>query len=80
MQKMNRYFYLSPNGTPWACTYYRGYNKNEQIRADIRKMHLGHGFNTTLNWGKLRAINEKFDSFRISEEEISRYPYPDGTR
>ncbi len=42
--KFGHYFYLSPNGTPCACTYYRGIDKNERIRADIRKLNLGHNF------------------------------------
>lgn len=35
--------YVSPNATPWACTWYIG-NKEpkEKIRAMIRKVHFGH--------------------------------------
>lgn len=38
------YFYLSPNGTPWACTYYRGRDKLEKIKSQLRKYKLGHNF------------------------------------
>lgn len=56
------YFYLSPNGTPWASTYYIGSNKKEKIRAELRFMKFGHNFNA---WDEdkcaLRAFNDKLD-------------------
>lgn len=67
------YFYLSPNGTPWASTFYRGYDRNEKIRAQIRKMNFGHGFNTGKLHEKLYALNHKFGQFLISEYDIEQF-------
>ena len=39
------YFYVSPNATPWASTYYRGPDKDERVRAVIRRECFGHNFN-----------------------------------
>ena len=41
------YFYLSPNGTPWASTFYLG-NKTKRREAKIRRDKFGHNFNTDL--------------------------------
>lgn len=38
------YYYLSPNGTPWASTYYIGTDKKEHIRAQVRQYKFGHNF------------------------------------
>jgi hypothetical protein len=71
------YFYISPNATPWACTFYRGSNKNERIRAMIRKMNFGHGFRRragdTEGNLKLTVLNNKFDSFHIHDYEVNEY-------
>lgn len=69
------YFYLSPNGTPWASTFYRGKDRNEKIRAEIRKMNFGHGFNTQdpSNKAVLRCINDNFENFILSEYELSKH-------
>lgn len=53
------YFYLSPNGTPWASTFYIG-NKKEAQRARIRKHIFGHGFNTDKYRDDLRKLNDTF--------------------
>lgn len=76
--KLGHYFYLSPNGTPWACTYYRGYNKKEVIRAQIRKMNFGHGFksNDEETYQRLRCLNEKFEWFEITDYDMREYGYP----
>lgn len=60
------YFYISPNGTPWAATYYLGGDKKEGIRAQIRKLNFGHNFDTCKNGDRLQALNNKFDSLMIS--------------
>ena len=75
--KMGNYFYLSPNGAFWACTYYRGSDKKEKIRAEIRKLNFGHNFNTNneLTYRKLRCLNDKFDWFAINEYDLSKYGY-----
>ena len=67
------YMYLSPNGTPWACTWYMGSDKNEAIRAKIRKINFGHGFNTKKHREALYAINSKYHSVWISEYDIYKY-------
>ena len=76
--KLHNYFYLSPNGTPWACTYYRGGNKKEVIRAQIRKMNFGHNFDTQIpkNYDRLRCLNEKFEWFEITDYDMREYGYP----
>lgn len=71
-KKGDWYFYLSPNATPWACTYYCGYNQKEKIRAQIRLYTFGkHNFNAeNLQTGDcrgegythLRLLNERMDA------------------
>lgn len=51
------YFYLSPNATPWASTYYRGRNNVERKNSKIRKECFGHGFDTSVHNEELRYIN-----------------------
>ena len=57
--------YFSPNSTPWACTFYIGFDKNESIRARIRKYNFGHNFNTDHVIKKLRKLNDIFSEFMI---------------
>ena len=64
------YVYLSPNATPWACTFYRGRSTNEKIRAQIRKLIFGHGFDTQKHKIKLYAVNNKYHLFRIEDSEL----------
>lgn len=64
------YIYLSPNGTPWASTFYRGSNKAEIIRAKIRKYNFGHGFSSEKLKDELYALNHKFDWFKINEYDL----------
>lgn len=62
--RRNWCMYASPNGTPWACTWYVG-NKDsgEGIRARVRKLALGHNFkvNTQKIYDRLMLLNEKID-------------------
>lgn len=67
------YFYLSPNGTPWASTFYRGSDRNEIIRAQIRKLNFGHGFSTDKFIKELYALNNKFHGVYISEYDVEEY-------
>jgi hypothetical protein len=71
------HIYFSPNGTPWACTYYKSLwkedNKKEEIRARIRKLNFGHNFNTNLNRNDLRVINEKFEWFVVTDYDLKRF-------
>ena len=69
----NWYFYLSPNGTPWASTFYRGSDENEAIRAQIRKMSFGHGFSTEKLGEELYALNNKFSWFRVNEYDVHHF-------
>lgn len=54
------YFYLSPNATPWASTFYRGPNRSEKRMAPIRRERYGHNFDAELlrdeESGDLREI------------------------
>ena len=59
--------YASPNGTPWACTWYIGTSDpKEKIRAQIRKFHFGHkhkvGNGYSEEGNKLYALNQEMDS------------------
>lgn len=71
------HIYFSPNGTPWASTYYKSLwkenCKSEEIRARIRKLNFGHNFNTDIHYERLRALNEKFEWFKISDYDIQKY-------
>lgn len=58
--------YASPNGTPWACTWYIGTsNPKEKIWAQIRRFHFGHNNKNCYGYSeegnKLYALNEKMD-------------------
>ncbi len=77
-RKVGHHFYLSPNGTPWACTYYRGADKKEVIKAQIRKMNFGHNFSTNdeETYQKLRCLNEKFEWFEITDYDMHKFGYP----
>lgn len=67
------YFYLSPNGTPWASTYYRGCDYEEKIRAQVRYLNFGHGFNVDKHYDELRALNNKFSWFRICDYDLEEF-------
>ncbi len=74
--KYEWYFYLSPNATPWASTFYRGSNKQEIIRAQIRHLNFGHGFkywNNPETYHRLMALNRKFDSMWIHEYDVQKH-------
>ncbi|MPR36602.1 hypothetical protein [Salmonirosea aquatica] len=65
--------YCSPNATPWACTFYFGPDRDERLRARIRKLNFGHNFSTDRYGRELRALNEKFSRFWVSEHDVERY-------
>ncbi len=44
------YFYLSPNATPWASTFYLGDERGEREAAKQRRERLGHNFDSESNW------------------------------
>lgn len=71
------HIYFSPNGTPWAATYYKSLWKEkkpeEEIRARIRKLNFGHGFSTSKHKIALRIVNDKFESMRIGDYELEKY-------
>lgn len=71
------HLYCSPNGTPWACTYYKSLWKEdrwkEELRAKIRKRNFGHNFNTDIHGEKLRVLNNNFESFIITDYELEKY-------
>lgn len=55
------YFYLSPNGTPWASTFCIGLGAKEKAKAILRRKEFGHNFDS---WNdeelkiRLRRIND----------------------
>jgi hypothetical protein len=53
------YFYISPNATPWAATYMLGrkHNARDWALSRVRRIRLGHNFNTDENYEELRRIN-----------------------
>jgi len=57
-KKTGYYLYFSPNGTPWACTFYRGKDKEEKIRSIVRKMNFGHNFDTDKYSKQLSKLND----------------------
>lgn len=56
------YFYISPNATPWASTFFLGNNHhkcdNNKKRAPLRKQAFGHNFSTEKNSEELTRIND----------------------
>lgn len=69
------YYYLSPDATPWSSTYYRGSDKEEKIRAQIRKMNFGHGFNTDKYSKELYALNNKFEWLTMTDYDVEKFKY-----
>jgi len=65
--------YCSPNATPWACTYYLGPDRNERLRARIRRLNFGHNFNTDSCYTELMALNQKYSGFWVTETDVLRY-------
>ncbi len=70
--------YASPNGTPWACTWYRGSDKCEVIRARIRKLNFGHNFSTKKHMEALRTLNNKHAWFHIGDYDIDQFGPKEG--
>jgi hypothetical protein len=65
------YFYLSPNGTPWAATYYRGNNSvSEKRYAKIRKKIFGHGFDSNKYHDELYDLNNNGQSSNTYKQFI----------
>ena len=55
------YFYISPNGTPWAATYAIGNLENsDKDCAPFRKFAFGHNFDTDKHGEGLHALNQQF--------------------
>lgn len=53
------YFYVSPNATPWASTYFLGrrHSRGERRRAAERRRLFGHRFDTDKHSSELARIN-----------------------
>lgn len=53
------YFFLSPNATPWASTFYIGQNdwENQKELASKRRKAFGHNFDTEICSDALGKIN-----------------------
>lgn len=72
------YLYFSPNGTPWASTFYLGASKQERIKSKIRKLNFGHGFNSCRGlegskYLELVALNRKFEDLIICDYDVETY-------
>ena len=74
-RRLGWYIYASPNGTPWACTFYIGSDKNESMRARIRRMNFGHNFDSqdAEMQKKLYALNHKFGWFLVNEYDVYKF-------
>jgi len=51
------YFYVSPNATPWASTFYKGDRKIEAVNSELRRKEFGHNFSVDANDVRLFEIN-----------------------
>lgn len=51
------YFYVSPNATPWASTFYIGSDLDERAKARKRRKAFGHNFDTDIHEKQLDKIN-----------------------
>ena len=58
--KSQREFYISPNNSIWASTYYKGSNTDISVKAFIRKKILGHNFDVNKKKFVLIAIDAAF--------------------
>lgn len=53
-------FYISPNGTPWACTFAVGnVDPADKKRATLRRDLFGHNFSVDENYQELLSVNGK---------------------
>ena len=53
------HFFVSPNGTPWASTFYRGPRKQEVLNSKVRREEFGHNFSTDEHDDRLSEINNR---------------------
>lgn len=66
------YLYFSPNATPWACTFAIGKDRNTKFdfsKSKLRKIYLGHNFDTDKYYGKLQEINNFYPMSNLNQEE-----------
>jgi len=68
-------FYVSPNGTPWACTYCIGLGPAEKVRSIVRRVNFGHNFDAW-NDDKLKKqlwkLNDELDYLTKYKYALSR--------
>ena len=63
------YFYVSPNGTPWAATFAvgPGLTREDKFMSHIRRYLFGHNFNTDTEgfseWN--RQMRDDYESIRF---------------
>lgn len=55
------YFYLSPNGTPWAATFYIGTISTYKRNAKVRLKIFGHGFDSNKKRDELYKLNQMLE-------------------
>lgn len=54
--KDKRIFYISPNESVWASTFYIGPDKEQSVKAHIRRELLGHNYDVRANNELIQAI------------------------
>lgn len=59
------YFYVSPNATPWASTFYLGPDRREKWLSKIRRVAFGHNFDTFEEADSLYCINDLYPHIKI---------------
>lgn len=66
------YFYLSPNATPWASTFYlgRGHEPGGSRSARRRLAAFGHGFDAELHSAALHELNDQAWEDQWKREEV----------
>lgn len=71
--KWRWYFYVSPNGTPWASTFAvgPGLDHADKAMAHVRRYLFGHNFNTDfegfIEWN--RTTSDEFEAARFKNLE-----------
>jgi hypothetical protein len=65
------YFYVTPNGTPWAATFMLGGERHDRVRAPLRRRTFGHNFDAEKHRYELYGIN---DVYLLPEEYEAASP------
>lgn len=64
------YFYCSPNGTPWASTFYLGPDKIQKIMSHVRRYLFGHNFSSNDDFsGWNRKFRDELERLHFLNQE-----------